>query len=543
MFLGKRIKCPTCGGSIKVSGMASPKKIDDDWLNLGSPAIEVESMAAPDAQEKKTHTWENRKKGTVAPPSLPKIEAPHAASPNTPSETKLSSSDPKTTPKVPKAPATTSAFQDPPGFEDPQPIEQRSAKVQPKKSVFDEDDLPALAPETPKQEAVWTRDLMELPHEPSASKPKARTPSPPKNHIGDWDDEPEFRVKCKVCGTMLYAKESQIGSKLQCSDCHSSVVVPPPPSDWNRKKQRASHRDLEKEDVSFAPLPGTPTRPESVVERNVAEVLAKAERELDEEEEDGMESAYDFDSKGWLGRTFSFLFDPGLMGIALGTGLVLACVLFAGGMFGALAERTQGASIILQILVWGGGGLPVLSVTLANGLAILQSSANRLKTVREWPLFNPADWMEESFSIILAFVFSTLPGAVLGSIAQNNNYPPIFTAACIIASVWLLLPIFLLSMLDNQNIFQPFSMDVFRSLSQKPEAWGGYYIISAIGAFCAWMMVTFALSNPSMGTIVAGMTLPLLMFFLFHQMGVLASVISEVTSLGFEAEAKPSNPE
>ncbi len=143
----------------------------------------------------------------------------------------------------------------------------------------------------------------------------------------------------------------------------------------------------------------------------------------------------------------------------------------------------------------------------------------------------------------LGFVFSTLPGAVLGSIAQNNNYPPIFTAACIIASVWLLLPIFLLSMLDNQNIFQPFSMDVFRSLSQKPEAWGGYYIISAIGAFCAWMMVTFALSNPSMGTIVAGMTLPLLMFFLFHQMGVLASVISEVTSLGFEAEAKPSNPE
>lgn len=50
---------------------------------------------------------------------------------------------------------------------------------------------------------------------------KQNAPSPPS------DDEP-IPVYCGLCGTLLYAKRSQIGSKIECPDCESYTTVIPP---------------------------------------------------------------------------------------------------------------------------------------------------------------------------------------------------------------------------------------------------------------------------------------------------------------------------
>lgn len=43
----------------------------------------------------------------------------------------------------------------------------------------------------------------------------------------DWSKR--FPVYCKLCGTMMYASEDQIGQELTCPDCETKTLVPPRP--------------------------------------------------------------------------------------------------------------------------------------------------------------------------------------------------------------------------------------------------------------------------------------------------------------------------
>lgn len=54
-------------------------------------------------------------------------------------------------------------------------------------------------------------------------------------HRGLGSSSQSFGFPCRLCGTRLYAEESQIGSDVTCPDCHSAVRVPPP----NRTKPKA----------------------------------------------------------------------------------------------------------------------------------------------------------------------------------------------------------------------------------------------------------------------------------------------------------------
>lgn len=53
--------------------------------------------------------------------------------------------------------------------------------------------------------------------------------------VRDGQDAPEedwskrFPVYCKLCGTMMYASEDQVGRELTCPDCETKTVVPPRP--------------------------------------------------------------------------------------------------------------------------------------------------------------------------------------------------------------------------------------------------------------------------------------------------------------------------
>jgi hypothetical protein len=45
---------------------------------------------------------------------------------------------------------------------------------------------------------------------------------------GITPDDREFPLTCNVCGSLIYARESQIGTQVKCHDCYSLVTVPPP---------------------------------------------------------------------------------------------------------------------------------------------------------------------------------------------------------------------------------------------------------------------------------------------------------------------------
>jgi DNA-directed RNA polymerase subunit M/transcription elongation factor TFIIS len=44
-------------------------------------------------------------------------------------------------------------------------------------------------------------------------------------------DEPEYiGFECRLCGTRMYARPKDVGTKVKCPDCHARTEVPPPPA-------------------------------------------------------------------------------------------------------------------------------------------------------------------------------------------------------------------------------------------------------------------------------------------------------------------------
>jgi predicted Zn finger-like uncharacterized protein len=45
------------------------------------------------------------------------------------------------------------------------------------------------------------------------------------------DDGPEYiGFECRLCGTRMYARPKDVGTKVKCPDCHARTEVPPPPA-------------------------------------------------------------------------------------------------------------------------------------------------------------------------------------------------------------------------------------------------------------------------------------------------------------------------
>lgn len=333
----------------------------------------------------------------------------------------------------------------------------------------------------------------------------------------------------------MYAQSSEVGKPARCPDCHSAMTVPPPPS---TKGRSAPPIDLHAH-------PEIPLQPVGPSRKEVAQpgrspiddYLARAERELAEEKTKNREITYDFDSAGWLQRSFSLLLDPSLIVISLGTGGLLGLVMIFSHLAQVyLAVRSESAGALGYALVMILGGAPLLAATLANGIAILEASANRLKRVARWPIFSPAETLGETGVILAAVAFAALPGGLGGWLLSSVNVDQAVGIGLVLFTAWLLFPVLLLSMLDNQSITQPFSRDVLSSIRSRTDAWGAAYLQSAIVLFGLFLAFLVSRNGSSTIRFLFGMSLPFAIYFLFNQYGVLASRIADLTHLELESD-------
>jgi DNA-directed RNA polymerase subunit RPC12/RpoP len=84
----------------------------------------------------------------------------------------------------------------------------------------EEDDLGDLLKDFSKPPASRT--------EPVGRDPFKANPDAALRIEGISPEENEFRVVCNICGSLMYARPSQIGSHIKCHDCYSPVLVHPP---------------------------------------------------------------------------------------------------------------------------------------------------------------------------------------------------------------------------------------------------------------------------------------------------------------------------
>ncbi len=265
-------------------------------------------------------------------------------------------------------------------------------------------------------------------------------------------------------------------------------------------------------------------------------MLAKAEQEITE---DDLERLYDgdFDTAGFLRRTFGFLTDPVAVSFVVGYGIVFACV-FALAQYG-LNNRDSGfgrGALLLGVI-----GAPLIGILfglpmLSAGLALLESVANGQKRVADWPGFDMFDNFGDLLAILAALIGSLLPGFLLGYwLGGDYDNAGRIQIAGMMFSTFCLFPVLMLSILDNGSLLQPISGSVIASIKPAIEAWGGYYFKTMLAfalTMLAWLILLGDGKSEALAAL-AGFTLSPLVFFTFQQLGSLADSIGEHLSFEF----------
>lgn len=371
--------------------------------------------------------------------------------------------------------------------------------------------------------------------------PELEPPTKNTNSLAFFDDvvEDRYRVACPICGTAQYVAIEAKGTQTQCSDCFSKYPVPGPPANWKPSKVAKRHDQFN----TNSPL--SSDQDTKVVDKQrkqlTNDLLERAEHDIEKETSD--EDRYgvaDFDTNNFLQRTFGFLKDPVALGFIFGYSLVFALV-FALIQYGISnvdnAEFGRGAALFCIIsgpLLGLLFGLPMISAALAQ----LEAVANHQVKVVDWPGFNMFENIGDLMCVAISIGMSAIPGFLVGwTLGGDSAGSGRIILACILFSVLLLFPIFLLSILDSGNLFGLITKDVARSMKEVSEAWAAYYFKTAIFfslTMVAWFMLLGA-GKSSILAAIAGASFPLLVFFLFQQVGGLADLIGEHLSFSFAA--------
>jgi ribosomal protein S27E len=283
----------------------------------------------------------------------------------------------------------------------------------------------------------------------------------------------EYRVKCKVCDSISYARPSQAGTTMICNDCTSTILIPPPPPAPKPKPVSAQGPAALSVGVGTAPAspdsapsPSSVLRPEDPFRKSASELLEKAAiAEASEQPED---NNYDVPSvKEWL---------HSVLGVMKELTVFAHWLIFtvAASVVVMFALWTQHPIIVFSMFPFGGFfGLIVLS----SGFAILQSASANLKSVEDWPSTDSSVWFENAWITAASTAISGAPMFLLTSFVFGAN---LVTFGMTLFSIFALFPFVLLSILDNGSAFAPFSAEVARSVQTCKEPWGAMYFSSAI---------------------------------------------------------------
>ncbi|MAI71165.1 MAG: hypothetical protein CMM01_09660 [Rhodopirellula sp.] len=325
--------------------------------------------------------------------------------------------------------------------------------------------------------------------------------------------ESEFRVTCKTCGTILYAKAVNSGKTTKCSDCHSEIVIPKPP-----KVRKKSEIDIANaETFSFGQNNSEAKSTPDPFKKSANELLAEASRQ----EEDAPPPNYEDtpDVLEWIKNLFGIFKDPGV--IMHWAVLSVAAAIPTALLLSIEQESLQWVLTVGTMV----GGLILGAITVSCAFAILLSVANDNDQVEDWPSMDIFQWLDQLALVLGAAGLVAVP---MWTICYLTNSTGLLGVALVMFSTYLLLPFILLSMLDMGSVFTPFSPELARSVSKCQEEWGGFYFSSGLLFAVLFLFIALAWSIGGSLGIVASITVSIFTTFTyFGMMGRLAYTIGQ----------------
>ena len=507
---GKRVKCPHCEQNFLAPGIAadsSSEEDEDDWLTLSdSPVPAHPSSPSSDSQASKTTTSPLSSKTRNTQPenetplpddddsffsesSLPPIQIPAASTSSSPGAgNDLSQSNASTLgPDI-------------------------SAAEEELLSQFTDTSIPTTDAKPPvKKNALDAIRALGASASNIGDDSATNTTAAPRAASVEY--ESEFRVTCKVCGTITYAKAVDSGKTTKCSDCYSEILIPKPPR--IRKKPEIDIANAET--FNLGQNNSEERKTADPFRKSAADLLAEASRQ----EEDASPPVYE-DTPNvleWVNNVFGIFKDPGVI-------MHWVCLSVAAAIPTALLVSIEQES--LQLLLTIGmmiGGLILGGITVSCAFAILLSVANGNDQVEDWPSTDVFQWLDQLTLVLGATGLVAIP---MWTICFLTNSTGLLGVALVMFSIYLLLPFILLSMLDMGSVFAPFSPELARSVSKCQEEWGGFYFSSGLLFGLLFLFTAIIWYLPGSLGIVATTTLCIFTTFAyFGMMGRLAYTIGQ----------------
>lgn len=508
---GKRVACPKCTKEFLAPGFVAAVNDDDDWLSLDDDEPTGKPLSTAPLPTPKQSTTPKKTSPPKKPASTKKSSKGKPTKPDAlPQPSAAPESDPFQLSEPIKRPAPTNVGSpalsgaDQAALDEFGGLDEFTSGVEP---------LPSSSSKTPASSPPADDPFGELPDVPPApSVPRKKRPdnvaAPQPTAAQPVEFETDFRVKCNVCGSLLYAKASQSGKQIKCSDCYSLMTVPPPP----KKKQKPAKVDISKAKVM-------PLEESTVAERkdpylkSAEDLLRDAESTAEESEPPNYD---DPDIKEWAMNVFGIFLDLGVI-----LHWLILSTLFAIPAYFAISWEHP----ILRIGVMA-GAIMLSALMVACGFAIMISVSNQEDRVEEWPEADPIGWMDQLFVALAAAALAAAPAYMLGYVTAGAGMLTVFFT---MASIYALFPFFLLSMLDMGSVFTPFSPEVARSTTRCQESWGGFYFSAGL-LFAALFVFFFAISQAEnlAGVVAIGIFAAIAVAFMYFSMlGRLAYAIGQ----------------
>ncbi|MGB7344280.1 MAG: hypothetical protein WBD20_08710 [Pirellulaceae bacterium] len=505
---GQRVKCPHCQQSFLAPGFAATSNDDDDWLSLDTDVATIPTPAqssepAPVPADLLSADFDDDDGDEVE--IIDDVEIID----NESVLSKLSDQLKEFTAAVEPLPRsgdreTSDPFGDLPAMS-PAPIP--NAEEMDVDAEFMIPDLP-VPPRGPVSQSLPSQSL------PAQSDPfddlDGDYPTAKAPVADAVEYASEYRVKCNICGSILYAKAAQAGKTIKCTDCHSQVKVPPPP----KVKQRPKIDVENARTFSFEETPANSKKREDPYRKSAQDLLDEAERAENETDKPYVDP--DIPSmRDWAMNVFGIFLDVGVIAHWIGLSLL-------GGIPAAIVLSVGNPILYIGLIV---AGIIFTTLTIACGFAIMQSVANQQESVTDWPEADPTAWFDDLIVAVMAMVFAGVPMLMITSFALG---PGLLSTALTMFSIYLLFPFFVLSMMDMQSVFAPFSPEVARSVTRCQESWGGLYFSAGLLFFGLFLFfVALSSAAPAAAAVLMVVATVGVLFSYFSMIGRLAYAIGQ----------------
>lgn len=364
---------------------------------------------------------------------------------------------------------------------------------------------PKVSPKKPpsalegEQYEVWGVDEQPLPSELAAGQPKY------------------MAVKCRLCDTPMHATEAQVGRTLICPDCGTRNVVRPPRQPKPAKPvvdDETYEVDVTKDPGERPPVLVTPGREllyeeEESAERGKAASAKPKKRPKARTDVRGRPIMPRFPlltgvlpfivSRGtpvrWLVLSLTFLPGAWLFAYSLSSiNQSLGAGSVGGGGMGAIMGVCFMVLAVIAGVMWASAAASVC-------LTVVTESAEGHDQIQHWPPANLMEWFPDLFYLLIALPVSGFPGWLIGRLATTD---PTQQALWIVGSVWMYLPLALLSQLEVDSPWAVMSARLLGALLRRPFSWLLFYVESAVlAAACVAAAIGTAAVSPNLVLLLA----------------------------------------